>query len=234
MVPAATVSNSVSNAAPVIVSSHGPAITVSDTVASVPVSSTYDGGHCNPLCTWSCDSPTCEEECTPVCKTPKCETRCSGLSLNALAGCSLDCTKPQCRVECPKSPCVNGKSCPQCTTQCSEPQCQMKCPKTAQDCQNVCEQPVCDWKCNVPQNCPKPKCKMLCEEPPSCQSGSFVQSLPSLAAGQTAVAAFPVRASHMSMLSAVGAKIQQDVAVRSIAHGDSEVQERLVSLPVIS
>merc|ERR1719217_1626340 len=34
MVPAATVSNSVSNAAPVIVSSNGPAITVSDTVAS--------------------------------------------------------------------------------------------------------------------------------------------------------------------------------------------------------
>lgn len=221
-----------------------PATTVSHTIASTGsvteaadmVVDSSEGKGCSPVCTWSCESPTCEEDCKPMCQPPKCETRCNGLSTE---GCSVNCAKPTCRIECKKFPCA-GNSCPDCATQCSEPQCQMTCPKKMQNCENICEQPVCDWKCKAPKNCPKPKCKMICEEPKKCQSGSFVESMPSLVAGQMAAEIIPAPASKMSLLQVTGGRVEReaaakhiDVRIRSLAPGETEVQKKVVSVPVI-
>lgn len=132
-------------------------------------------GTCNPQCFYECTNPKCEETCTPKClESPKCQTRCPHMWENQTlkeVGCKMDCTKPTCKVECPKTGCANAQ-CAKCHTVCSNPTCKLSCDKSI-DCEEVCAEPQCNFECQEPKECPKPECKMKCEPLKGCDKQQF-------------------------------------------------------------
>lgn len=147
---------------------------------------------CTPVCEWECTNPVCEQACEPECQTPHCETRCHGPGDGAFAaGCTFDCSEPDCAVVCPEHQCKTS-GCPQCKTICGDPQCTMDCPAAvmASLCHTVCEDPLCEWSCKSGE-CPEPQCSLKCTTPSSCKGTSYHRrgQMPRMAAGEAVVSA---------------------------------------------